>query len=99
MEDGRLLVPVDIGHGVQADFILSTGNSVTVLSQAFAERFTSRASEIALDATVFGYALGAAVLASVFFTMLPTLPGGTDAGAALTRAGTRTTGGSRSPSP
>lgn len=38
VEDGRLLVPVDIGHGVEADFVLSTGNAVTVLSEAFAQR-------------------------------------------------------------
>lgn len=61
---------------------------------AFAERFTSRANEIRLDGTVFGYALGAAVLASFFFALLPTLPGGRGVGAALTRAGTRTTTGS-----
>ncbi|MEM7416621.1 MAG: ABC transporter permease [Gemmatimonadota bacterium] len=61
---------------------------------AFAERFTSRAGEIRLDGTVFVYALSAAVLASFFFTMLPTLPGGRGVGVALTRAGTRTTAGS-----
>ena len=60
---------------------------------SFAERFTSRASEIALDGTVLAYALLASVGASVFFTLLPTLPDGNGIGAALTRAGTRTTGG------
>lgn len=60
---------------------------------SFAERFTSRAGEIRLDGTVFVYALGAAVVASLFFTLLPTLPGGRGVGAALTRAGTRTTSG------
>ena len=33
--DDRLVVPVDIGHGVEVDFIVSTGNAVTVLNQAF----------------------------------------------------------------
>ncbi len=61
---------------------------------AFAERFTSRASEITLDASVFGFAFLAAVAASVFFTILPPLPDGDRAGGALTRSGTRTTGGS-----
>ena len=59
---------------------------------AFAERFTSRASEITLDRSVFGFALLAAVTASVFFTMLPTLPGSDNIGGALTRSGTRTIG-------
>ncbi|MEM7414567.1 MAG: hypothetical protein AAF389_03660 [Gemmatimonadota bacterium] len=35
IEDDRILVPVEIGHGVEVDFILSTGNAVTVLNQAF----------------------------------------------------------------
>lgn len=35
--DGRLAVSIDIGHGVQADFVLSTGNAVTVLNQAFVD--------------------------------------------------------------
>lgn len=35
LEDGRLLVPVGIGHGVEVDFIVSTANTVTVLNQAF----------------------------------------------------------------
>lgn len=56
----------------------------------FASRFTSRASEITLDGAVFGFALLAAVAASVFFTMLPPLPDGDT----LTRSGARTTGGS-----
>ena len=61
----------------------------------FAGRFTSRASEIALDPTVFGFALAVAVVASVFFTMVPSLPDGEGAGGLLTRSGTRSTGGSR----
>jgi putative ABC transport system permease protein len=60
---------------------------------AFAERFTSRASEIALDPAVFGFALTAAVVSSVFFAIVPPLPDG-DSGA-LTRSGIRSTAGSR----
>lgn len=60
----------------------------------FVARFTSRASEIALDASVFGFATLAAVAASVFVTLLPALPDDR-MGATLTRAGTRTTVGSR----
>lgn len=62
---------------------------------AFAERFTSRASEIALDASVFGFALFAAVAASLFFTVVPALPDSDGASGALTRSGARTTVGSR----
>lgn len=60
----------------------------------FAARFTSRASEIALDGTVFGFALLVAVVASAFFTLLPPLPDGNSAGGALTRSGSRTVGSS-----
>ncbi|HSM61127.1 MAG TPA: ABC transporter permease, partial [Longimicrobiales bacterium] len=61
----------------------------------FAERFTSRASEISLDGTVFGFALLVAVGASLFVTMVPRLPDGEGVGGALTRSGTRSTAGSR----
>ncbi len=61
---------------------------------AYAERFTVRASEIALDGTVLSFALLAAVGASLFFTFLPALPGSTGIGA-LTRSGTRLTIGGR----
>jgi putative ABC transport system permease protein len=61
----------------------------------FAERFTSRASEIALDGTVFGFALLVAVCASLFFTLVPHLPDGEGVGGALTRSGTRSTGSAR----
>ncbi len=60
----------------------------------FAERFTSRASEIALDGSVFGFALLAAVAASLFFTMLPALPDGDSMSRALTSSGARSTVGS-----
>lgn len=59
----------------------------------FAERFTSRASEISLDVSVFGYALLAGVAASVFFTLLPPLPDGRRL--ELMRSGVRSTIGSR----
>jgi len=39
--DGRLAVSVDIGQGVEADFIVSTGNAVTVLNQAFVDNHGS----------------------------------------------------------
>jgi len=58
----------------------------------FAERFTSRASEISLDASVFGFALLVAVTASIFFSVLPPLPDGRRI--ELTRHGARSTGGS-----
>ena len=61
----------------------------------FAERFTSRASEIRLDGAVFGFAFFAALVASLFFTLLPPLPDGDRVGSQLTRSGTRTTGGSK----
>lgn len=35
VENGRLLVPVEIAPGIETDFIVSTANTVTVLSQAF----------------------------------------------------------------
>ncbi|NKB89291.1 MAG: FtsX-like permease family protein [Acidobacteria bacterium] len=70
--------------------IASTGLGLLV---SFAERFTSRASEISLDASVFGFALLAAVGASVFFTLLPPLPNGDRLGGVLP-SGARTTSGS-----
>ncbi len=60
----------------------------------FAERFTSRAAEISLDASVFGFALAAAVAASIFFTMLPPLPHGEGESGVLTRSRSRSTIGS-----
>lgn len=86
--ESLLLAALGAGLGI----VLASVSLDLIVS--FAERFTSRASEIALDATVLGYALAAAVGASVFFTLLPALPDGNGIGAALTRAGTRTTGGS-----
>jgi len=69
--------------------------SVSVdLLVAFAERFTSRASEITLDPAVFGFALLSAVAASLFFTALPALPDGDTVGGTLARGGTRSTAGS-----
>ncbi len=60
----------------------------------FAERFTSRASEIALDASVFLFTLLAAIAASVFFTLVPALPDGDSVSGALTSGGPRSTVGS-----
>ena len=61
----------------------------------FAQRFTSRASEITLDGTVLAYAMGVTVAASVFFTLFPTLPGRESIGPLLKRAGGRVTVGGR----
>jgi len=61
---------------------------------SFASRFTSRATEIAFDGTVFVFALLVMVGASVFFTVLPPLPDGNDVGSALSRGGRGSTGGS-----
>jgi predicted permease len=60
----------------------------------FAERHTSRASEIALDGSVFGFALLAAVAASLFFSLIPPLPDSDTVSGALTRSGARSTVGS-----
>ncbi len=59
----------------------------------FAQRFTSRASEITLDGTVLAYAMGVTVAASVFFTLFPALPGRESIGPLLKRAGGRVTVG------
>ncbi len=61
----------------------------------FAGRYTSRAGEIALDASVFGFAILAAVVASIVFTLLPPLPNGDRAGSALSRGGIRSTDNSK----
>ena len=60
----------------------------------FLGRFTSRASEIALDASVFGFATLIAVAASVFFAMLPPLPDGDRVGGTVS-TGARSTVGTR----
>ena len=65
------------------------------LFAAFAGRFTARASEIGLDGTVFGFALLIAVASSLVFAWLPRLPDAAGAGGSLSRAGARTTAGSR----
>ncbi|MDX1396051.1 MAG: ABC transporter permease, partial [Gemmatimonadota bacterium] len=79
------------GAGAVLGLVLaSAGLDVLV---AFTSRFTSRAFEIGLDPSVFGFALVAAVAASVFFTVLPPLPDGSRV--ELTRTGARSTGSSR----
>ncbi len=87
---------------VESLFLASAGAALGLLMASvsldllvmFAARFTSRASEITLDASVFGFALLATVAASVFFTLLPPLPDGKSVGEALTRSGPRSTGDS-----
>jgi putative ABC transport system permease protein len=78
-----------------------TGAAVAVLVASlsldalvlYAARFTSRASEIALDRSVFAFALLAAVSAAAFFTMLPALPDSERVSGVLRTAG-RTTSAS-----
>jgi len=65
------------------------------LFSTFAGRFTSRASEISLDGSVFGVALLIAVAASLVFTWLPGLPSASSVGGTLSRAGGRMTAGTR----
>jgi len=59
---------------------------------AFLGRFTSRASEIALDAPVFAFATLVAVAASLFFAVLPPLPDAARGGGTML-SGTRSTVG------
>ena len=81
------------GAGAALGLLLASV-SIGVLVR-FAERFTSRASEIVLDGSVFGFAFLAAVAASLFFSMLPPLPDSDEIGSALSRGGTRSTVGSK----
>ena len=60
----------------------------------YAARFTSRASEITLDPSVFAFALLAAIAAAAFFTMMPSLPDSARVSGVL-RTGTRTTSAAR----
>ncbi len=62
---------------------------------SFAERFTTRAGEIHMDPAVLVFSTVVACLAAVAFAFAPGLRGQEAAGAALTRSGSRTTGGSR----
>jgi predicted permease len=80
------------GAGAVLGLLLAT--LALELLVAFAERFTARAAEIALDGSVFGFALLAALAASLFFTLLPPLPDG-DHGGVLARTISRATAGSR----
>ncbi|HEU5040175.1 MAG TPA: ABC transporter permease [Gemmatimonadales bacterium] len=61
----------------------------------FAERFTPRASEIRIDAGVLAFAVVAATTSALVFAFAPSLRGPEDAGASLTRTGSRATGGAR----
>jgi putative ABC transport system permease protein len=60
---------------------------------AFAERFTPRASEIRLDATVLVFTLTVTVGAALAFAFVPSLPDQSSMGTAVSHRGTRTTGG------
>lgn len=62
---------------------------------SFAERFTTRASEIHMDPAVLAFTTGVACLAAVAFAFTPGLRSQEAVGATLTRSGSRTTRGSR----
>ena len=74
--------------------VLLAGVSLGVLVR-FAGRFTSRAAEIGLDGSVLAYAMGVVLVASVFFTLVPTLPGRDSIAPLLRGAGGRVTSGGR----
>ena len=59
---------------------------------SFAERFTPRAGEIRMDGGVLAFALLAATGSALLFAFAPSLRGPEEAGASLTRTGTRATG-------
>jgi putative ABC transport system permease protein len=59
---------------------------------AFAARFTARATEVRIDGGVLLFTMVAATGAALVFAFVPSLRAQEEAGAALTRAGTRTTG-------
>ena len=61
----------------------------------FAQRFTPRASEIRIDGGVLAFAVVAATASALLFAFAPSLRGPEDAGASLTRTGSRATGGGR----
>ena len=61
----------------------------------FAQRFTARASEIRIDGGVLAFAVVAATASALVFAFAPSLRGPEDAGASLTRTGSRATGGGR----
>ncbi len=61
----------------------------------FAGRFTARAAEIRIDGAVLTFALVAATGAALLFALAPSLRAQDEAGASLTRTGSRATGGGR----
>jgi predicted permease len=77
------------GAGAALGLLLASGSLELLI--AFAGRFTARAAGIALDGSVFVFALVAAVGASVFFTVLPAMPDGNRVGPALSSGGARST--------
>ncbi len=58
----------------------------------FAERFTPRAAEIRIDGGVLAFALLAATASALVFAFAPSLRAPEEAGASLTRTGSRATG-------
>jgi predicted permease len=61
----------------------------------FAERFTTRASEIRIDGGVLLFTLVAATGAALLFAFVPSLRSPEKSGAALTRVGSRASGGAQ----
>jgi predicted permease len=90
----ELLVESMVLAGAGAALGLLMASVSIDLLVTFAERFTSRASEITLDSSVFLFTLLAAIAASVFFTLVPALPDGDSVSGALTSGGSRSTVGS-----
>ena len=62
---------------------------------SFAERYSPRANEIRVDATVLAFTLGLAVLVALLLSYAPTLATDHTLGSALASGGKRTTGGVR----
>jgi predicted permease len=61
----------------------------------FAERFTPRATEIALDGAVLAFTIGVAAVVALALGWAPALPGSSDAAGSLAAGGVRHTGGRR----
>ncbi|MEO8662288.1 MAG: ABC transporter permease [Bryobacteraceae bacterium] len=59
----------------------------------FAQRFTTRAAEVRIDAPVLAFAFGASLLTGLVFGLAPALWSGREAGDSLRQSGTRTTAG------
>ncbi|HSJ14841.1 MAG TPA: ABC transporter permease [Longimicrobiales bacterium] len=90
-----LLAETGILAALGAGFGLGLAYVGLDLLVGFAGRFTARASEISMDGGVLLFAVLVASAAALAFAFAPGLRSQELAGAALTRSGTRTTGGRR----